>query len=812
MLSSTWQDVRFALRMLRRSPGFTAVAVATMALAIGANTAIFSIVHGVLLKPLPFADPGRLVLLGHHTDGGDLLDSTTPGNFYDWQRGAPAFQSMAAFSYTTCNLTGRDGALGAAGAERVRGVASAGSIFDVLGRKALLGRTFGAAEDGPGAARVVVLSYGLWRRLFGANRRVVDRGGRVLTLDGEPYTILGVMPPDFAFPDGDAELWLPARFDAAFRDNRDQYFLLAVARLAPGVALAQAQAQLDAVTDRIRLAHPQETQNVTAGVQPLKDALVEGVRPRLLTLMGAVLFILLISCANLGNLLLARAAERRREMALRHALGARPVRLMRQTLTESALLALAGGAAGLLAGAALLDALVSWLAADLPRAHEIRLDPTVLAFTLAVSLLSGLAFGLFPALQPAGRGPAEALRDGARGSGRGGAVRAGLVIAEVALALVLLAGAGLLARSFVKLLAVDPGFRTDRLLTFRLGVAAGRERADHTLFFAQVRERLQTLPGVRAVTMASSLPVTRRGNGAWFNVLAKPLPPGQTPPGVAYRVVAPDYLQVMGIPLLRGRHLTPQDRLDGVRGVVISESVARRFWPHEEALGERIYLGAPDNRLFPDGVVVGIAADVKQAGLDDEAAETVYVPSALMPPWPDFSFALRTSLAPESLAAAARARLRELDPTVPMFEVKTMDEVIAASVAPARSSMLLVGLFALLALLLAAIGVFGVLSYTVAQRTRELGIRLALGATARGVSLLVLGQGMLQVLAGVVLGLAGAWALTRFMASLLYGVAPDDPLTFAAVALALAAIAALASYLPARRATRVDPMEVLRQE
>ena len=567
MLSSIGQDLRFALRMLRRTPGFTAVAVATMALAIGANTAIFSIVHGVLLKPLPFADPERLMVLGHHTDGGDSLDSTTPGNFYDWQRGASAFRSMAAFAYATRNLTGREG-----GAERVLGVTSAGSIFDVLGRKAMLGRTFSAAEDGPGAERVVVLSHGLWRRLLGADREVV---GRPVTLDGQPHIVLGVMPPDFAFPDGDAEFWVPARFDAAFRDNRDQYYLLAVARLAPGIGLAQARAQLDAVMDRIRLAHPQETANATAAVMPLKEALVENVRARLLTLMGAVLFILLISCANLGNLLLARAAERRREMALRHALGARPVRLARQTLTESAVLALAGGSAGLVVASLLLDALVAWLAADLPRAQEIRLDPAVLGFSLAVSLLSGLAFGLFPALQRSGRGPAEALRDGARGSGRGGAVRGGLVIAEVALALVLLAGAGLLVRSFTKLLAVDPGFRADRLLTFRVGVA-DRDDGDRLRFFEQLGERLRTLPGVSAVAMTSSLPVVGRGMGAWFNVLDKPLPPGETPPGVAYRVVSHDYLQVMGIPLRRGRHFTRQDRLDGVRAVIISESVARR--------------------------------------------------------------------------------------------------------------------------------------------------------------------------------------------------------------------------------------------
>jgi putative ABC transport system permease protein len=810
MLASLSQDVRYALRTLLRSPSFTAICIATMALAIGANTAIFSVVDAILLERLPFPEPERLVLVGHREEIPTELGSTTPGNFYDWLAGTaagedPAFESMAAFGSMATNLTWKGSS------QRVVGVRSAGSLFDVLGAPALHGRTFRSDEDGPGAERVVVLSHGLWLRLFGPDPSAV---GKTLTLGGNPYLVLGVMPRGFAFPDSEAEYWIPARFDEEFRGNRDQYFLLAAARLAPGVSAEQARARLDTVMDRIRRAFPQETGETTAGVLPMKAALVAEVQTRLWTLMGAVLLILLISCANLGNLLLARAAGRRREIALRNALGARPARLVRQMLTESLLLAVAGGAAGLLLGSLLLDGLVALLPTDLPRSQEIGLDLRVLAFTLLVSLASGLAFGLFPSLQLAGRVPGDALRDGTRGSGRTRFARAGLVISEVALALMLLAGAGLLIRSFAKLIEVDPGFAPGRLLTFRVGVSpAAYDEPARAAFFAELEEKLRALPGVQAVARASDLPVTGYGSGAWFNLLDRPLPANETPPAIPYRVVGTGYLQAIGIPLLRGRAFNSGDRLDGTRAVIVSESVAKRFWPGEEALGKQIYLGAPDNRLFPDGVVVGVAADVKQDGLAEAAPETVYFPATLIPAWTQFSFALRAAAGdPESLVGPAREAVRQLDRAVPLFQVRSMDDLLAESVAPARSSMVLVGLFAALALVLAVLGVFGVLSYTVAQRTTELGIRLALGASARSVGLLVLGQGLLQVLAGVALGLAGSLALTRFLESLLFGVTPTDPLTFGAVALLLVGVAAVASYLPARRATRVDPMTVLRQE
>jgi putative ABC transport system permease protein len=804
LVSSIGQDVRYAIRGAIRTPGFTLVCLCTMALAIGANTAIFSVVNAVLLHPLPFEKPERIVVLGHLEKGAEELSTTSPGNFYDWQAQSTAFEHMAAFDYTDRTVTW-DG-----NAERVLGVTSVGSIFEVLGRQAAHGRTFVASEDRPGSDGVVVLSLRLARRIFGRD----DPIGQALNIGGKTHTVLGVMPADFAFPDWDAQYWVPAGFDAAFRDNRDQYFLEALGRLRPGVSIEQARAQIDTIMDGIRRRFPQHTENARAGVVGMKDLLVKDVRLRLLMLMGAVLFILLISCANLGNLLLARAATRREEMALRQALGARPLRLARQMVTESVLLAVGGGVIGLGTGAVLLRALVSWLPDDLPRAGGIGMDPDVLAFTAVVSVLSGLAFGLFPAWHAAGGAGVAALGERSRGSVRAPWVRSTFVATEVALALVLLLGAGLLVRSFARLSDVKPGFRSDRLLTMSVGLPTNvyREAAARQAFFENALERLRRMPGVTGVAMASTLPVSGRGVGAWFNILDRPLQPTQTPPAVPYRVVDPGYLRQLGIPLLRGRDFTSGDRLDGTRAVIVSESVARRFWPREDPLGKKIYLGAPDNRLFPEGEIVGIAADVKQTGLDEDRPEAAYVPFAVMPYWSQFSFAIRTSGDPAGLALAARRQIRAIDPSIPASDVRTMQEIVARSVAPARSSMLLVGLFAGVALLEALVGVFGVLSYTVSQRTKELGIRMALGARARDVVWLVLVGGMRPVLAGIGIGLAGGLAVTRYLHSLLFGVTPSDPATFIAAALMLGAVAALASYWVARRATRVDPIGALKTQ
>jgi putative ABC transport system permease protein len=804
MIAPLFQDLRHAVRLLRRSPGFTSVALLTMALAIGANAAIFSVVNAVLLRALPFDDPQSIVVLGHRTDGGDSLDSTTPGNLHDWMQGATAFSAMAGFTSTERIVTVNGNA------ERIRGGLSIGSLFDVLGREAAQGRTLTPRDDDPAADPVIVLSARLARRLFGDASPV----GQSLLVNSIAHSIVGVMPADFAFFDYDYEYWIPARFDAVFRVNRDQYFLLGIARLKPGVTITQAHAQLNTVMDAIRLSYPQFTQNATALVLPMKEVLLDGVGTRLLVLMGAVLFVLLIACANLANLLLARATARRREMAVRHALGADRNRLVRQMIAESLLLALAGGLAGLVTGAALVRVLVEYLPDTLPRRSGIGLDAWVLLFTFGVSLISGLLFGAFPAFQITGRRVLASLREGTRSSARMGVVRRGLVASQVALALVLLVGAGLLLRSFTRLTGVAPGFRTERLLTFTAPVptATYRTPEERLAFFERAAAEIEAVPGVESVTLTTTLPVAGRGNGAWFNIIERPWPAAQTPPGVPNRVVRANYFQSLGIPLLRGRTFTAADGLQGTRAVVISDSVARRFFPEGDAIGRHIYMGTSDNRVVPDSEIVGIVADVKQTGLDEERPEAVYVPHGLVPAISSFTFAVRTTIDPATIAPTARGIIRRLDPGVPLVRLQTMDQIIGRTAAPARSSMVLVGVFASVALVLAIVGVFGVLSYAVGQQTTELGIRMALGATASQVQWALVKQGLVPVAIGVGLGISASLLLARFMQTLLFGVTATDTVTFAAVILLLIATGTAAAYLPTRRATRLDPVQALRAE
>lgn len=808
MLAALVQDTRYALRLLRRSPGFAVVCLTTIALAVGANTAIFGVVHGVILKALPFEDPDRVVVIGHvtragGTNGVGALDSTTPGNLYDWMRGATGFAAMGGFAPTERIVTVEGGA------ERLQGGLCVGAVFEVLGRQAADGRALRLADDDPGAAAVVVLSARLARRLFGAGRAV----GQSLTIEGRPHAIVGVMPADFAFFDYDYEYWVPARFDAAFRDNRDQYFLAGIGRLRPGVSIAQADAQINTVMDAIRRDWPQFTQNVVAAVRPVKPVLLDGVERRLEVLMGAAVFVLLIACANLGNLMLARATTRQREMAVRHALGAGHGRLMRQMLAESLLLALLGGVLGLGVGAALLGILVAHLPTDLPRLSGVALDWPVLGFAVGISLAAGGLFGVVPALQVAGTAPMRALRAGTRASDRG-VVRGGLVVTEVALALMLLAGAGLLGRSFAALLQVPPGFAAERLLTFTASLPTTdyTTPADRSGFFERAAAEIGSLPGVTTVTFSTMLPVAGRGSGAWFNMLDRPVPSDQTPPAVPNRFVRANYFEAIGIPVVRGRGFTAQDGERGANVVVISASVAQRFYADRDPIGQRIYMGAPDNRVVPESEIIGVVADVKQRGLDEARPEAIYVPHAMQRRMPSFTFAVRTTTDPAALAPAVRDVLRRLDPGVPILRLQTMDDILARSTAPARSSTLLVGLFAAVALALALIGVFGVLSYTVSQRTTEFGIRMALGASASAVRRHVLAGGMRPVLGGVLVGLAGALALARVMESLLFGVPASDPLTLASVVALLLLTAAIAAYVPARRATRVDPVEALRQQ
>jgi putative ABC transport system permease protein len=625
------------------------------------------------------------------------------------------------------------------------------------------------------------------------------------------------MPPGFNFPDTAMDFWAPAQLRTDMRTSRVEYFLTLVGRLKDGATPDAARAELDAIMARLRDAHPQENGVLALDAQPLRDSFVDGVSRLLWILMGSVACVLLIACANLANLLLARATGRGREIAIRQAIGAGRARVLRQLLIESLVLAFAGGALGVLTGRVFLDALVAWLPPGIPRIEQASIDGRVLLFTLAATMVAGIFFGIAPAWQLSRRNPTSTLREDTRtGSGRS-RLRSLLVAAELAMAVVLLAGAGLLVRSFILVQRVDPGFATDHLLTFRVGTEgpAYREPGARVAFVQRAVDRLTALPGVTSAAAGSNAPITGRGTGAWFNIIARPTPAGTTPPSVPYRVITTDYFKTMGIGLVRGRLLRDSDGRDGTPSVVISESVARRFWrsPADgDPIGAEIYLGAPDYRLFDSAHIVGIVKDVKLSGLGTPLTDAVYALHSLMPFWGNFTFDVRTAGDPLALASSVRTVIRDLDPSLAVTRVETMHDIVRTSLAPARASMLLLTLFAAIALVMAAVGVFGVMSYGVLLRSREMGIRLALGAKPSAVRRMVLAGGLMQAGIGIAIGVAGALWLTRLMESLLFGVSPGDPLTLASVAAILLGVAALACYLPARRATRVDPLVVLRAE
>ena len=809
MLSNLLHDVRYSVRLLLRTPGVTLVALLTLTLGIGANTAIFSIVNGVLLKPLAYPDADRLFLIQHAAlSDRTQLGSTTPGNFYDIQRAARGIQPMAGLSGSTVTLTGR------CEPERLQGIESVGSVLEVVGVAPVLGRILTEADDRLAAPKVVVVSYEIWQRLFGGRP---DALGRTMVLGGVPFTVVGVMPKGFNFPDTKVDFWVPAQLTAEARASRTEFYLSIVGRLAQGVTPGAARSELDSIMTRLRSEFPQANSAVALDAQPLGESLVANVSHLLWIMMGSVGCVLLIACANLANLLLAKATGRGREIAIRQAIGASRARVMRQLLVESVVLALVGGVGGVLAGMVFLKALVAWLPAGIPRIDEASVDARVLLFTFAAAVITGIFFGLAPAVQLARRAPASVLRTDARTSTARAPLRAILVAGELAVALVLLAGAGLLIRSFMLMQRVDPGFKTDRVLTFQVrmeGPAYAKGPA-RIAFVNGVVERLKGLPGVTEAAAGSYAPVVGRGTGAWFNIIARPLPAGTTPPGIPYRVITTGYFKAMQIPLVRGRLLEERDGLNGTPSVVISESLARRFWssPQEgDPIGSQIYLGAPDNKLFDSATVVGIVKDVKLAGLGSSLTDAVYGLNTLMPWWRNFTYSVRTAGDPAALAPAVRQIVREADPSLAITSLQAMTDIMRTSVAPARASMLLLTLFAGITMVMSAVGVFGVMSYTVNLRSREMGIRLALGARPAEVKRMVVADGTKQAVLGVAVGLGGAIWLTRLMTTLLFGVQPGDPLTLASVATLLLITAAVACYIPARRATRVDPLIVLRTE
>jgi putative ABC transport system permease protein len=803
MLSALLQDVRYGVRLLGRAPGFTTVATLTLALGIGGNAAIFSVVHGVLLRPLPYPDPGRLVVVQHSIPGNlDAGDTTSPGNLYDWIERQRSFDVLAGWDTTVLSKTAPGEA------ERLQGTIAAGALFDVLQVPAARGRTLTAADDRQEAPPIIVISEALSRRLFDGAAAL----GQTITLNERVYTVVGIMPRDFRFPDGDTEYWIPAQFDAQMRASRTQYSLLGLGRLRADRTIEEARADMAAISADLRRMFPKVADPDTR-VDPFKDIVVSSVESRLMILMGAVAFVLLIACANLANLLLARASGRHREIAVRQALGAGSGRVVRQLLTESALLGLLGGLVGLAIGRWSLALLVAQLPPDLPRVEEIALDWTVVAVVGVVSLVASILFGLVPAWQLSTGRPAVALREGARGSSGSAWIRNALVVSELALAVVLLVGAGLLIRSFLLLQRVDPGFNPERLLTFRVQVPDRYKPEERVAFFERTVAEISAIPGVRSAAAINMVPVAGRGIGAWLNIVGRPPADGTNPNAVPYRVVTPGYFETVGLRLISGRLLTKSDSLERSPVVVIDEALARRQWPGEDPIGRQIILGAlPDDAITPKSTVVGIVSNVRQLGLDSDPPGMVYVPHRVMPFWPTFAFVLRTAVEPQSVMPAARARIRALDPSLPISGVRTVEEVIAQSTRPARSSMVLLACFAALALVMAAVGVYGVLSYTVSQRQREMGIRLALGAEPRRLRWLMLGEGLRHASIGIGIGLAGAFALTRLMQSLLYGVTATDPVTFASVVVLLGLVAVLACYVPARRATKVDPVAIMRAE
>jgi len=804
-MRSILQDLRYGLRTLLNNPGFTTVAVATLALGIGANTAIFSVVNAVLLRPLPYDAPDRLALVWHTNPNKDegATDFLSYQSFLDFRRQTTTFEEMAGVTPPWSLVLSGDGE-----PERVSAQFVSWSFFRLLGVEPLLGRTFLAPEDQPGRPLAAVLSHRLWQRRFGSDPQAL---GRTITIDGRPVTVLGVMPPGFFFLE-DVDLWTQLSGNPIIGRGRGVRVARVVARLGPAADLDQARGEMQTIARQLQQEYPDSNAGLGASAVPLHEHIVGNSRTALVILLGVVGFVLLIACSNVTNLLLARAESRGREIAVRTALGASRPRLLRQLLTESVLLAMLGGAGGLLLAAWAADLIRGLGPAGLPRADEVGIDPPVLAFTSILSLLTGLLLGLAPALHVTGAQVSERLKDGGRSTPAGarGALRNLLVISEVALALVLLAGAGLMIRSLARLLDVSPGFDASRLLTLQISLpdATYAQPARRTSFYEELFSRLEALPGVEASGGATRIPL-RDGVTTKLDIEGSAVATGAQPE-VEFRRASARYFRAMGIPIVKGRALEEQDGPESRLVAVINETAARRFWPGADPIGARVRFFGSDPNL-PWWTIVGVVGDVKHFGLDLAPRPEVYIHFGQGPPISPF-IAVRASIDPTGLTAAVRDTIRAIDRDVVIYNIATMPELIRGSIVQRRSNTISLGLFAAIALTLAALGIYGVLSYSVRQRTHEIGVRMALGAAHRDVVNLVLRQGLALVLIGVLAGLLAALALTRLLSSMLYEVAATDPPTFIIVPVILILVALLATYLPARRATRVDPMIALRNE
>lgn len=809
-MDSIFKDVRYGIRSLLKRPGATLVALITLALGIGVNTAIFSAVDSILLRPLPFKDSEQLVSIWEQGLAyGVRQNEVAPANFFDLRNQNGVFEGIGAHGPQDINLTG-DGE-----PERLTGELLTANVFSLLGVEPALGRTFLAGEDQPGQHRVVVLSEALWQRRFNRDPSIVNRN---ITLNGESFTVVGVMPRGFFFPARETELWVPWAMEPEQASGRGDHYLRLVARLRPETTIERANADVASIGQRLASEYPKTNEGLSFIVNSLHQDYVGNLRLPILILFGAVGVVLLIACANVANLLLAQATTRRREIAIRIALGARRWTIVRQLLVESLLLAIAGGLFGVLGAVWGVEALSKLLPESLSKLQNVSIDARVLLFTIGVSVLTAVVFGGVPALLAARAKPGETLSDVARdtaGGSSGRHVRRVLIVSEVALAVVLLVGAGLLIRSFQLLRQVDTGFNTENLLTMKMVLPMPKYRRPETrkAFYDEVLQRVKEIPGIESAGVITFLPLSFSGMNFNFSV------EGQTPPGdmklpfALYRSVSPDYFNAMGIPLQRGRFFDAHDSADSQPVILISHRLAEQYWPGEDPTGKRLKIGPLDSPN-PWLTVVGVVGDVRQAGLYGEPRMDLYAPyaqerRAFVAPR---DLVLRTKGDAASVAGAVRQAVWAVDKDQPISNVQTMDQVFAAAVSRERFQALLLGLFAALALVLACVGLYGVISYAVAQRTHEIGVRMALGAQPVDVLRLVLRQGMVLTITGLIIGIAVGSVATRVLSDMLFGVTPRDPLTFIGVPALLMLVAFLACYIPARRATRIDPLVALRCE
>jgi putative ABC transport system permease protein len=810
-METALQDLRYAFRLLARNPAFTAIAILTMALGIGANTAIFSVVNTVLLRPLPFRDPGRLVIVAEKSQYPFI--STSYQNWMDWRDQNRSFESLEATRSATIALTG------AGEPERLNVHMATAGLFPLLGVNAIAGRIYTTDEDRAGGTPVVLISYGLWQRRFGASHEIL---GKPITLDSQPYTVVGVLPPGFQILQP-ADVFVPfAPWAKTLPDDRNWHpGIIAIARLKLGVSREQARTEMVGITRRLEQQYPLYNTGVSADVVGLQEQMVKNVRPALVLLLGAVSFVLLIACVNVANLLLARGASRGREVAIRTSMGASRSRIVRQLLTESVLISLAGGILGLLLADAALGPLLKISAGSVPQVFTVELDRWVLVFTLAASVVTGLIFGLVPALRTAKLDLRETLNEASRGSTSGPGqhrLRGALVGTEIALAMLLLVGAGLLLRSFERLQDVSAGFSPDHLLLADLPLSqnAYAKPEQRFQFFDRIVERARTLPGVRSTAAASFLPISGGGGLIHFNITGRPPKSPKEFTAAGYRTVIANYFETLAVPLLQGRLINAGDQEKSPAVVVINSTMARTYFPNENPLGKRLQLGAtpePEKEV-PTMEIVGVVGDVLQ-GLDLGPQAEMFLPfkqaDALLPVF-QMSVVLRTAADPSLETSALRSALAEIDPNQPLVNVRSMEQNMSTSVAQPRFRTWLIGIFAALALVLAAVGVYGVMSYTVTQRTSEIGIRVTLGAQSTDVFRSIVGEGLRIAIFGVVAGILAALALTRLLRSFLYSISASDPATFVLVAFLLILVTAAACYFPARRATRVDPIVALRYE